>query len=227
MGEDCEVCLYLERVFVEKDVQKEFSHRAIDYNCAGHVRIFRWIHENYNNWQDRLVGAEMIQDRYILCGICLGRISNGVPWVDVLDYKGRPRRRYQLLLQPRNATVDRQGPDHVGALDLQGINFSVAKRWLEKCTTDHGSKCQPRAGLGNVSPAWLIDTKGKCLVSGENIHHFVAISYRWGVSGHENMDPVTFNQMKELGGLVKHARHVTPTIKDAIQAVRAIGERYL
>ncbi|KAH7093409.1 heterokaryon incompatibility protein-domain-containing protein [Paraphoma chrysanthemicola] len=112
-------------------------------------------------------------------------------------------------------------------LDPEWVDFSVAKEWLRRCTTQHCPRCRSTADLTYVSPAWLIDTKDDCLVPGETAAHFVALSYRWGPSTHQDMDSVMFEQITLPSGLVKYAGHITPTVRDAMQVVRAIGERYL
>ncbi|KAH7082887.1 heterokaryon incompatibility protein-domain-containing protein [Paraphoma chrysanthemicola] len=227
-GQSCEVCVHFGKLFTESDVKKVFlAEDVYARNCPDHSPLFKWIKTNYEDRQARKRRAYLIRRHYHIDGIGLGRKANGIPWVAALDYKGRQGRSYQLLFQSSQAPVGMQGPPYLGVLDSKWIDFSSAKRWLEKCTTQHTSRCQSSSDLTHVSPAWLIDTKDNCLVSGETVAHFVALSYRWGPSTHQNIDSVIFEQIAVPGGLVKHAEHISPTVRDAMQVVRAIGERYL
>ncbi|KAF4333539.1 hypothetical protein FBEOM_12651 [Fusarium beomiforme] len=56
---------------------------------------------------------------------------------------------------------------------------------------------------------------------------FVALSYRWGSSTSLHVDKDTFSRMASPGSISTNNAFLTPTVRDAIYTVRAIGERYL
>lgn len=218
---------------MEGDVKKVFlADDVYGRKCADHDPLLHWIRTDYENRQALKYQARRIQRHYHMDGLVLRRNANGIPWVGVLDYKGRQRRSYQLLLLLQSSnhptpTIDVQTSTIWSAIDPGWVDFSVAKRWLKKCITQHTSGCQSSSNIRHVSPAWLIDTTSHCLVSGEGITDFVALSYRWGPSTHRFMNSVIFKELTISGGLTKHSGLITPTVNDAMQAVRAIGEQYL
>lgn len=123
-----------------------------------------------------------------------------------------------------------QTPGFGRVLDPEWVDLKLARRWKRRCFAKHKDKCRNPLRIGTVSPAWVIDTTNGCIVPGESISEYVALSYRWGVSAGFRttrhllkalQEPGAFSQGSNLGDTM------TPILQHAIGLTQAIDERYL
>lgn len=228
IGESCKVCDDIEKLFTEKEVKIQLRSRTIRAQvCTYHNPLLQWIETKYNALQVLERDSRIIRHCYPSDSFNLRRDDAGIPWIGVLDYKSRERARYQVLLQGDNSKRSLPETAWMSTLDPKWTDLSLAKLWMERCTTEHASRCQSHTNSERASPAWLIDTKDECLVPGETDSQFVALSYRWGSSKARQMDLQAFKNMTVPGRLTQHSPFITPTVKHAIDVVRSVGERYL
>ena len=119
-------------------------------------------------------------------------------------------------------------------LSSRQINLSLAAKWLHECDNNHGPHCSIPSWAGVVRPPPLlrvVDVKNNCIVeapTGKEFR-FVALSYVWGKPSIETLMLSRFNieQLSRRGGLREFWHGVSTTIKDAIEVVKGVGERYL
>ncbi|KAI0514911.1 HET-domain-containing protein [Xylaria bambusicola] len=117
------------------------------------------------------------------------------------------------------------------------IDFTMVSNWIDICEALHGDECRKRPGMDDfpehpatiLSEFRLIDVELGCLVNGTSDCKYVALSYVWGranvlLAGSNNIErlekPGAFNTPE-------FRAQVPQTIKDAMQATRGIGIRYL
>jgi hypothetical protein len=119
-------------------------------------------------------------------------------------------------------------------LDTKNIDLGLAGMWLHDCESNHGSHCSEQSWSSSVQPPpslRAIDVQNLCVIDVPNLHElrFVALSYVWGVPGLETLMLSSSNirKLKRKSGLLEFSNWIPITIKDAIEVVKAIGERYL
>lgn len=115
--------------------------------------------------------------------------------------------------------------------------------WVQDCNENHGDNCHagPIAGRPQHHiPDWVIDTEDGCIVPGDTVQRYVALSYVWspagndGVEGQATADDRLMLQKDNLpdfcrqgflhSGILERAPIV---IQDAINLVKLSGFRYL
>lgn len=227
----CEICLHLEQLFNGSNIGRTFSdlERGDTGKCTDHNALLNYICTVHYDREEKRESAGHIRYRLQIVSWGFSQGHDGIPWAAGFDYRYLESVRYQLLHQPRDMRPEKANSMCISTIQPSRIDLEVAKKWMHKCVTEHTSKCQRPLGLKHVTPAWVIDTKDKCLVPGTDIINFVALSYRWGSSKHQKMDSTTFKRMMSPGGLAaaRHAGLLTLTVSHAIETVRAIDERYL
>ena len=119
-------------------------------------------------------------------------------------------------------------------LDAKNIDLSLGAVWLHDCESNHGSQCSEQSWSSSVQPPpslRAIDIHNLCVVNVPNLHElrFVALSYVWGNPGLETLMLSSSNigQLSRKNGLLGFSQWIPTTIKDAIDVVKAVGERYL
>ncbi|KAK8057500.1 hypothetical protein PG996_011437 [Apiospora saccharicola] len=114
-------------------------------------------------------------------------------------------------------------------LDTDWVEDDLLREWLSECLAEHGQACDDPLSLSRISPAWLMDTTDNCLVDGDGVQDYVALSYRWGTTKHLQNEISTLDSLQQPGAFL-HAQFVdliSPTIRHAMGLVRILGERYL
>lgn len=119
-------------------------------------------------------------------------------------------------------------------LDTKSIDLSLGATWLHDCESNHGSHCSEQVWSSSVQPPpslRVIDVQSLSVINVPNLHElrFVALSYVWGNPGIETLKLSSSNigKLSRKNGLLEFFQWIPRTIKDAIDVVKAIGERYL
>ena len=117
----------------------------------------------------------------------------------------------------------------IGRAFTSFIDLDVIRHWRDTCDRQHGAKCAPHLiGLPPIQIPWFIDTYDQFIVSGSENQRYIALSYRWGVSGKAQLTTRTLQGLKKKGSLGSRGESSLPkTILNAMDLCRAIGERYL
>ncbi|UPX15058.1 uncharacterized protein EKO05_0005522 [Ascochyta rabiei] len=113
------------------------------------------------------------------------------------------------------------GPD--GTIDLDRI-----RNWRHVCRMSHGSACNDdykEALSKQLRSLILIDVVDGCLVESGISVTYIALSYVWGKVKTVRLLQSNFNDLKKPGSLRNLA--VPDTIRDTMQLVLALGERYV
>jgi len=104
--------------------------------------------------------------------------------------------------------------------------------WKDLCNEHHGEACEYPGRLQRidaVQPTWLIDTTDACLVSGRGEMKYITLSYTRRQTASLCNEKCIIDQLQKPGVLVSDAlaEKVPRTVRNAIDVVRLLGERYL
>lgn len=218
---DCEVCHYIWRGFADRDAIHKFNlgsfGDAVSLRCPGHTPLVESFRDFCNNRPSDLrrdpkdVGIRADED---------GRVQ----LIESLSTGGA---YWNLLLVQQHSL-----PNHIGTgriLDPDWVDLDIVKQWKNQCLTSHGPKCENPIKIWPTRPAWLIDIENKCVVSGQCLGAFVALSYRWGEHSRFRLDTDTMAKLRKPNALDSPdiSMHLTPILRHAMYLTSAIGEQYL
>jgi hypothetical protein len=124
--------------------------------------------------------------------------------------------------------VCRKFPEAEHALPISHGLLGSPQSWLRhsllECDTNH-SECRRIKDL--AVKIYLIDVLQDCLVSANSKWRYLALSYVWGGVDQLKTKKDNLAEFLRFGILRKYAETIPRLIKDAIELVRSIGERYL
>lgn len=114
-------------------------------------------------------------------------------------------------------------------IPLQGIHYGTVKSWLRPCEDNH--LCDDQVLLLPMASANLgqtfIDVKSRGLVACERDLRYIAPSYVWGGNSQLLLTKSNQEVLFRDGGFLNFEREIPRVIKNAMQFVRNIGERFL
>jgi hypothetical protein len=117
----------------------------------------------------------------------------------------------------------------VGRRVLPSINTALPKMWLAQCEQRHVGRCPHSSSTphweSNFIPAFVINTESFCIAETPPNCRYVALSYVWG-RGAMFKHTVTNSATLRTPGSLRDA-NIPNTVRDAIDLVNAIGEKYL
>ena len=218
---DCKLCHDIWRGFADHNATIEINlgsfKDAVCSECPRHTLLVKRFRDYCHDRNDMTRDADDV-------GICKGRLGDNVTLTESISKGGR---YWSLLLVKQNFV-----PDHVGIgriLDPDWVDLGIVKQWKAQCLASHGPKCENPIKISPIRPAWLIDTKNKCLVSGQCSGAFVALSYRWGEHSRFSIDADTMAKLRKPNALdsPEISVHLVPILRHAMYLTSAIGERYL
>lgn len=108
------------------------------------------------------------------------------------------------------------------------IDFAKIRQWMNCCDEKHETSCH-----GSIESTMtrdnliVIDCHELCLVPISSEENYVALSYVWGAKTSLQTVETNFPLFQQLKGLEPYLDDMGATIKDSIELVEAIGERYL
>lgn len=220
----CCVCFAFEHFLCGGQGTFGFKKKLEGFTCEPHESMLQWIMDSYYKWITKITDFYGYRNGYGIDGFILQALQYGLARLDVLDYKERPNRTYEIILQKSHSSANI--PFGEMQMDASWIDLRLAARWNERCINQHGSKCQELDKSTLIIPDWLIDTEENCIVSGEAAMDFVTLSYRWGTSIGSGIDFNKLSELRKPGGLSNFISKI-PIIRDAAHVVQSINERYL
>jgi ankyrin repeat protein len=120
------------------------------------------------------------------------------------------------------------------------IVYRFLTRWIKACDDQHNGYCQPtpvQKRRRHQIPDWVIDTRDARIVPGYTVSQYIALSYVWHYDEANTQPPQAerlllkqsnlsdFQKPGYLNGTA--ALHLPQGIKDAIDVVRTLRERFL
>ncbi|KAK3363964.1 heterokaryon incompatibility protein-domain-containing protein [Lasiosphaeria hispida] len=110
------------------------------------------------------------------------------------------------------------------------IDMSLVRGWLRKCETEHGAACnEPYLGQDLLASGQLtlIDVLNDCLTHSIPHMRYLTLSYVWGQAIQLRLLTSNASRLFTPGGLSRESISMLKTIRDALEAVRKMGERYI
>ena len=111
------------------------------------------------------------------------------------------------------------------------IDRDLLRLWLSSCTEDH-MRCNvpwwsQQERKGELSAFRVIDLLQKCIVWIHPSERYTTLSYVWGNSTGFRATTRNISSLEQEGGLRKIEKSIPKTIRNAMQLVEDLGERYL
>ena len=105
-------------------------------------------------------------------------------------------------------------------------------QWLRSCQDWHGPDCYTPGWSELITPLSniklrLIDVRQRCLSPAPTACRYIALSYVWGRTEVFQTTQLNVAALHQKNGLDKFFKNIPKTIRDAIDLVAMIGERYL
>lgn len=165
-----------------------------------------------------------------------------------LTLKGGPTHQIDLtvegphtIIQPPSLVALQDNPPYgcgsARRVDPQQVDYQKLKQWIHICE-DHHQGCkppitwtQPRAkssDMNGVHPFMVIDVIEQRVVTAPPDCRYAALSYVWGpIEMQFQVQQANLAAVSAEFGLAGVETELPETIKDAMQLVKEIGERYL
>lgn len=111
-------------------------------------------------------------------------------------------------------------------IEPRQVDFGLIRNWLHVCETSHGDKCN-RSGLisKTAGKIRLIDVLSHQIINGITNGRYLALSYVWGLGQQFCLHSQNEGNLRMLHGLKIDS--MPRMVRDAINLVAKIGERYL
>ena len=218
---DCKICHDIWHGFADHNATIEINlgsfNDAVHSGCPRHTPLVERFRDYCHDGNERTRDSADV-------GFCKGKWGDDVTLIESISQGGS----YWSLLLVKQTSVR----DHVGTgriLDPDWADLGIVKQWKNQCLASHGPKCENPMKISPIRPAWLIDTKDKCLVSGQSSGAFVALSYRWGEHSRINVDVDTMAKLRKPDALdsPEMSVYLVPVLRHAMYLTSTIGERYL
>ena len=216
-------------------VQKKFCHVCQKNN------IHRWaINEEFWNRGDRVICGTrneiLTRSHCALCRLLLKLVPADITAEVELTYSLNQLYVHQLqsilgfikvgpVQDQHQASIDSSVDDLQRAPKL---NPALIRNWLHTCETSHehpvpGSSARYQKPIDII----LVDTHENRLVKSSTDNRFLALSYVWGPIPIFQMTALNRSALEKPGGLVLYRAKLPRIIRDAIDLVVALQERFL
>ncbi|POS77593.1 hypothetical protein DHEL01_v204010 [Diaporthe helianthi] len=194
---------------------------ALSTECMRHKPIVEWFKRQCK--KEKRASLLGIQSDQTDVGIRVRR-KGVLSFTESIEHGGI----YADLLLVRRESVQ----DHPGiarALDPKWLDLSVVDHWRKQCESSHGASCRNPTRIWPVRPAWVVDTKNRCLVPGKDCASYVTLSYRWGKARGLKIQPDTMAKLQRHNALddPSISSQLAPIVQHVISLTAMIGERYL
>ena len=118
------------------------------------------------------------------------------------------------------------------AIKVDGMDFKLIKSWIQDCESTHGCVASIRFLADPpflLSHFIVLDVQQMCLVrTGIDKCRFLALSYVWGADVEEfRTTQANVENLMQYRGVEKHLLNLPTTIRDALELVLKLGERFI
>lgn len=107
------------------------------------------------------------------------------------------------------------------------IDFQTISRLLRKCETQHNHQNWDLPRYQSPINIQLIDVEDMMIIPATTQYRYLALSYVWGGYDSFAATTKTRDSLGQTKGLIECTDEIPQTIKDAMDLVRRLGERYL
>ncbi|KAG6358249.1 hypothetical protein INS49_014133 [Diaporthe citri] len=151
----------------------------------------------------------------------IATIGNSPDYIELEMLEGKKRiLGYVLIGEHDVAQAQHQEP-------APTMDFRTISRLLRECETQHNHDNWDLPRYQTPINIQLIDVEDMMIIPATTQYRYLALSYVWG--GYDSFATTTKNRdsLGQKEGLSKHTDEIPQTIKDAMDVVRRLGERYL
>ncbi|MCJ1424050.1 hypothetical protein MMC29_001937, partial [Sticta canariensis] len=235
----CETCRHIDFKYLINDSPLEQLHEEIQLNSLTHVlqnekcafcrlvaftiRAMVGGREIDTTFDEKPVMCSMITlpietdtrgpRQLLLCGVPAPDGTDGLSLI--------------YSLTPKDETSVSEVNGHK-SVTIPDIKYDLVKKWYIDCN-DGNCGLNPSKSYGREMPKSfrLIDVDSDCIVHSVQKPRYVALSYVWGAARTlRNVNDIR-KDLEVKGSLLKRAKELPNTIKDAISLTRKLGEQYL
>ena len=143
---------------------------------------------------------------------------------------GHSTTRGELLLVGDGSEALRRRLTNPGRRVRSQIDMALLRGWLQSCESGHGQKCDgsmSKAHPTEPHPLILVDVERRRLVECNSSYRYVTLSYVWGHVPAFQTLKANFSELQEDGALTRVGSKIPRVIRDAMEVVARLGERYL
>jgi ankyrin repeat protein len=201
---------------VDAEMTEEISGRTLLSHAAqnGHENVVRLLLDSQKVDPDS-------KDQYGLTPLMWALDSGQESVVQLLHESGRVK-----MLEDANPGLE--------------IDTRCLAHWIKACDKQHGQYCQAKpvqTRLPHQIPDWVIDISNGCLVAGNSVAHYVALSYVWNNQKSDQVSTQAERLMLKRSNLSEFqkpgfldeivAKSLPVAVSDTIILLQKLGERYL
>lgn len=143
---------------------------------------------------------------------------------------GHSTTRGEILLVSDDSKPISRRPTNLGRRIGSQIEMSILRGWLSSCEAIHGDKCEgPKSKDLSTStmPLILVDVVHHRLVECNTSCRYVTLSYVWGKVSTFQTSMANFSELQKDDALRGIGSKIPRVIRDAIDVVANLGEKYL
>lgn len=107
------------------------------------------------------------------------------------------------------------------------IDLEEAKFWLRNCEETHTCNSMLPKSIKRPALFKFVDVEQMCLVEAPEASRYLVLSYVWGTRPMFLTKIANLESLSTPGGLTHRFMDICPTIRDAIDITKRLGERYL
>ncbi|KAL0264108.1 hypothetical protein SLS55_000052 [Diplodia seriata] len=226
--EGCDICGKINSVLEQKILDEHICddicpvEDLLRSDCHLHKPLLDWLSKELKFHESRDGMLAIYRDAF----------SSSFNFVTTPNEQNSP---YIWRQSPYFDVVESQADESIGfgvRLDSPWIETNRLLQWYNDCIVNHAEQCSSPeffAQLPAPKPQLFIDTFHKCLVPAPKDTPYLALSYVWGRVETVNTAKSNLDQLQEPGALqvLMDQGKIPRTIRQAIQLVRLLNERYL
>jgi hypothetical protein len=173
----------------------------------------------------------------VFCIEYAGSIRGCIGLLSPDNYAFVIRQSHELAGLPYSPKIPLEPLQHLICSSDQQVSIGLIRKWLLECEKNHGAACNSRelfypTRTGSVyahqlKETLLIDVVEKRLVSASLSQRYIALSYVWGKINAFQTKKANRDYLGRQGALCTGQTQPSQTIRDAMELVKALGERYL
>ncbi|KAJ0124359.1 HET-domain-containing protein [Diaporthe amygdali] len=134
----------------------------------------------------------------------------------------------RILGHVRIKAVDQREADQAQRFESAPIiDFQAILRLLHKCEESHDHNNWDLPRYQSPTSIQLIDVEYMMVIPATTGYRYIALSYVWGEHDHFAATTKTREPLGHKRGLDRYMGKIPQTIKDAMDVVKGLGERYL
>lgn len=220
---ECPLCQFIRQV-VEPEVEQSPPEPSLEDTRSEPVKRYAVYPDIRHPWK-------------VFCVEYAGFIRGCIGLLGPDNYALIIRQSHELAGLPCSPKVPLEPLQHLISSSDQRVSISLIRKWLLECEKNHGRACNSRETwyptrtgsmyADQLKETLLIDVVENRLVSASLSQRYIALSYVWGKANVFQTKKANRSYLGRQGALSTEQSQLSQTIRDAMELVKALGERYL